>query len=499
MSDSSSLALYAADGVRAIDASAIETHGIPGLTLMRRAATACAETLIERWPEARRVLVLCGSGNNAGDGYIVAGMLADRGLDVTFVSIGDVSKLGPDARRGHDYCEASPASGRSLDEIRAGDFDVVVDALLGTGTKGQVRDDYVPAISAINGSGRPVLAVDIPSGLCADTGVRLGETVRADVTVTFVGKKRGLYTLDGPDHAGDIVFTDLGIPDDAKTAASPSARLVDLPALLSRLPARPRNAHKNMFGHVLVIGGDQGMGGAASMSAETALAAGAGMVSVATHPVHVSAILARRPELMVRGVEHPDDLRPLLARASVVVLGPGLGRSSWSSAVFRCAIEATRDETLPVVLDADGLNLLALHPEQRDNWILTPHPGEASNLLQDNRIQQDRFASVEALRTRFGGVALLKGAGTVIATERGTLLCAAGNPGMSVAGMGDVLAGLLAALVAQGLDLPTATSLGVAVHAAAGDRQAGSMGEIGIRATDLLPEIRAILNARVSE
>ncbi len=493
-----STALYTAEEVRALDAWAIGTAGVPGLTLMRRAATACVETLLEQWPAASRVLVICGSGNNAGDGYISAGMLADRGIDVVVVSIGDPEKLGDDASSGYEYCCGTTAEFMPLLEVSPDEFDVVVDALLGTGLSGEVRDDYRAAIDKLNASNVPVLSVDIPSGLSADTGVRLGTAVSADVTVTFIGRKRGLYTLDGPDCAGQIVFADLEVPPETYGAVQPGCRLLTEDRT-QKLPPRPKNAHKNMFGHVLVIGGDEGMGGAVAMSAETALRAGAGMVSVATHPAHVSSVLARRPEIMARGIEHPDDLLPLLARASVVALGPGLGRSAWSSRIFKKAMEATLENDLPVVLDADGLNLMALHPEHRENWILTPHPGEASHLLQDSSIQQDRFASVASLQAKFGGVSLLKGAGTLICGGDVVSVCACGNPGMSTAGMGDVLTGLIAGLLAQGLDPVEATETGVLVHAIAGDRCAARSGERGLLATDLLPEIRLQLNSEVSE
>lgn len=499
MNIDSQLALYTAASVRALDDYAIGTAGIAGLTLMRRAAGACVDVLRERWPGASSVLVCCGSGNNAGDGYIVAGMLADKGLDVTAIAVGNVDKLGSDASQAYRYCCNTSVTFGTLDDISPDEFDVIVDALLGIGIQGQVRPDYLDVIAWMNQSNRPVLAVDIPSGLCADTGMRLGDAVSADVTVTFIGRKQGVYTLDGPDCAGELRYADLGVPPQTFDAVAPDATMIDLTRCLAALPARPKNAHKNRFGHVLVIGGDEGMGGAVSMCAEAALRAGAGLVSVATHPSHVNAILARRPELMVRGAEHPDDLAPLLARASVVALGAGLGRSSWSSRIFKKAMEVTREEALPVVLDADGLNLLALHPQARDDWVLTPHPGEASNLLQDNRIQQDRFAAVRGLREHFGGVVLLKGCGTLVAADDGISVCGQGNPGMSTAGMGDVLGGLIAALRAQGLEANDATRLGVVVHAIAGDRCAAASGERGIVATDLLPHIRRMLNPDRSE
>lgn len=491
-------ALYTAAGVRQLDKVAIEDRGIAGLALMRRAAAACVQSLLQHWPSAGKIQVLCGSGNNAGDGYIVAGMLAEKGLDVRVQVVGDVEKLGDDAREAHRYCMASPAVVAPFDPADALQADVIVDALLGTGLSGDVRPAWVTAIEAINRAEAPVLAVDIPSGLSADTGEMLGAAVYADVTVTFIGLKQGLFTLEGPDCCGTIEFADLSVPTDIFHEVPPSAHRLSLQRLLRQLPPRPKNAHKNQFGHVLVIGGDEGMGGAVAMSAEAALRCGAGLVSVATHPAHVNAILSRRPEIMVRGMTDPASLAPLLARASVVVLGPGLGRSNWSSGMFNYAMAEVSADEQRMVLDADGLNLLAQRaqrePQKRANWVLTPHPGEASNLLQDNRIQADRFGAARHMQQKYGGTVLLKGAGTVIDDGESVAVCSYGNPGMSTAGMGDVLSGVIGGLLAQGLSLTGATQLGVAVHAMAGDRCAEESGERGMAATDLVPHIRRLLN-----
>ncbi|XOV86047.1 MAG: NAD(P)H-hydrate dehydratase [Pseudomonadota bacterium] len=488
--------LYTAAGVRELDRIAIEQQGIAGLTLMRRAAGACVGTLRETWPDAQRVLVCCGSGNNAGDGYIVAGMLAEKGLQVEVAVVGEPEGLGPDAEAAYHYCQQSDATLATFDACEPDKADVIVDALLGTGLRGKVREHYAVVIDAVNATHKPVLAVDIPSGLCADTGARLGTSILADVTVTFIGLKRGLFTLDGPDCAGRLIFAQLGVPDGVQEQVTPSAHLLDYTALVGHLPARPRNSHKNRFGHVLVVGGDEGMGGAVAMSAEAALRSGAGLVSVATHRLNVSACLSRRPELMVRGVESEAGLEPLLARASVVLLGPGLGRSDWSRRLFGCTLAATTTSGVPLVVDADGLNLLAEQPAYRSNWVLTPHPGEAGNLLGDSQVQADRFSSVRKLQQQYGGTVLLKGAGTVISDGTACYLCAHGNPGMSSAGMGDVLGGIVSALVAQGLEGSIATRLGVLVHAMAGDREARLTGERGLLATDLLPHVRDLLQGR---
>lgn len=487
-------ALYTAAQVRQLDRFAIEDGGIPGLTLMRRAASACVDALIRHWPDADDVLVYCGSGNNAGDGYLAAGMLAEKGRSVRVAIVGKPEKLGPDATEAWHYCSSTRAQMETWQPDVTKPGDVIVDALLGTGLSGDVRERYARAIAEINNACRPVLSVDIPSGLSADTGARLGTTVRADVTVTFIGVKRGMLTLDGPDCCGEIEYADLDVPHDIFARIERPVLRLDLPALTRQLPRRPRNAHKNQFGHVLVVGGDEGMGGAALMSAEAALRCGAGLVSVVTHPAHVSAILARRPELMVRGMMDRTFLTPLLSRANVVVLGPGLGGGEWGRQMFEQVMGGVDQTAQTMVVDADGLNLLAEHPRWRPNWVLTPHPGEAANLMREKRLQDDRFDSVSRLQQAYGGTVLLKGAGTLIADGNNIHLCPYGNPGMSTAGMGDVLSGVIAGLLAQGLEPAVATWLGVAVHAASGDACAVRFGERGLVATDLLVDIRRLLN-----
>lgn len=491
--------LYSAAQVRELDRVAIEEHGIAGLTLMRRAADACVAAMHRHWPAARRITVFCGSGNNAGDGYLIAGGLAEKGHAVTVAVVGDPEKLGADATEAYRYCKSSGASVETWQPGTPAGGEVIVDALLGTGLTGAVRAHYMSAINEINAAQKSVLAVDIPSGLSADSGERLGAAVRASVTVTFIALKQGMFTLDGPDCCGAIEFSGLDIPKAVYASVPSRVSLLELDELVAQLPIRPRNAHKTMFGHVLVVGGDEGMGGAVAMSAEAALRTGAGLVSVATHPSHAGVVLARRPELMVRGIADPADLAPLLARASVIVLGPGLGVGDWSVAMFNQVMRLADRPSQAMVIDADGLNLLSRNPdryapEQHANRVLTPHPGEAGKLLQGGQVQADRFGAVVRLQNQYGGTVLLKGAGTLICDGSRTYLCPYGNPGMSTAGMGDVLSGVIAALLAQGLDTSLASRLGATVHAAAGDACAARNGERGLVAVDLMDDIRRLLN-----
>jgi len=257
------------------------------------------------------------------------------------------------------------------------------------------------------------------------------------------------------------------------------------------LSSRPRAAHKGEFGHVLVVGGDYGMGGACRLAGEAALRAGAGLVTLATRPEYAFAITGNCPELMCHGIETAEDLDPLLARATVVAVGSGLGQKTWGASLFARVLESA----LPLVVDADALNQLALNPQTRANWILTPHPGEAARLLEKtiDEIQTNRIKAVQLLQAQYHGIIVLKGAGTLVTNSEGVSVCTAGNPGMATAGMGDVLAGVIAALVAQGLSLQEAASLGVVVHATAGDI-AAKLGERGMMARDLLAGIRTCLN-----
>jgi ADP-dependent NAD(P)H-hydrate dehydratase / NAD(P)H-hydrate epimerase len=481
--------LYTAAGVRELDRIAIEDFGLSAFSLMCTAGIACVAELVARWPAAARVWVICGSGNNAGDGYIVAAKLAERQCAVEVRLVGESGKTSPAAQQALDYCLAAGVKPRFFEPEEVVAADVLVDALLGTGLAGEPRPAVAQAIDWINAAGVPVLAIDIPSGLSADTGRRSASTIVADVTVTFIGLKRGLFTHDGPDCAGEVIFDPLGLDAEVYEQVLSHTGKLRLDNLLASLPRRPRKAHKNHFGHVLIVGGDRGMGGAVAMSAEAALRAGAGLVSVATHPAHATALLARRPELMVRGIEAGTDLDNLVARASVLVLGPGLGQSDWSAMVFDRLIES--EQTM--VVDADGLNLLAKDPRQKSNWVLTPHPGEAARLLDEKDIEADRFTSIARLQTQYGGTVVLKGVGSLVADGAALDLCPYGNPGMATAGMGDVLAGVIAALLAQGLGLGVATRLAVAVHAVAGDRVA-LKGQRGMLATDCIPEIRRLLN-----
>ncbi len=476
-----------------MDRAAIDGHGIPGYELMCRAGAACFSACRERWPDARRWLLLCGAGNNAGDGYVIARLARAAGFDVGAVALSPPDKLRGDAAKAwQDFRDSGGATFEYSPSVFDG-YDLLIDALLGTGLDREVTGSYRDAIDAINTAGRPVAAVDVPSGLDADRGLPLGAAVRADLTVTFVGRKSGLYLGAGPDHAGRVIFDGLAIPAEALGNPDALLRLFAPADLQALLPPRPATAHKGLFGHVLVVGGNHGMGGAVRLAGEAALRSGAGLVTVATRPDNVAAVTGYRPELMCAGVDDPSRLEPLLARTSLVALGPGLGRDDWARALFEMLLDCDQ----PLILDADALNLLAESPRQRDDWLLTPHPGEAGRLLNCTTadIQADRLTALRRLNADYGGAAILKGRGSLVGSS-GSLpwLIDAGNPGMATAGMGDVLTGVAAALVAQSPErLLDSAAAAAWLHASAGDRAARG-GQRGLLAGDVIAELRACLS-----
>lgn len=485
-------ALYRAEQVRELDRLAIEEYGIPSLQLMERAGAESFKLLRELWPDARDITVVCGIGNNGGDGFILARLANEAGLSVRVLQLVDAGRLRGDALASAESFysaggETFPYQGLPKKT------DVIVDGMFGTGLKREVTGVWKEAVDAVNHHPAPVLALDIPSGINSDTGQVLGVAIKAAATISFIGLKQGMFTGEGPEYCGKVSYHALEVPAAIFSSQIISARRADWRQQSTRLVPRSRTAHKGHFGHLLVIGGDHGYSGAVRMAGEAAARCGTGLVSIATRQAHAAIIAGNRPELMCHGVEGVGELAPLLARASVIAVGPGLGQSAWSMSMLARAM----DSGLPMVVDADGLNLLAIEPAIRDNWVLTPHPGEAARLLDcsTREIQENRFHAVGELQKRYGGVILLKGAGTLISgpSSRPITLCSDGNPGMATGGMGDLLTGIVAGLLAQGMDPEEAAIVGASLHGAAADLAAVE-GERGMLACDLMPCIRSLLN-----
>ncbi len=493
-------ACYDGAGVRGLDHAFMEATGVYSESLMCWAGRWAFKAITRRWPEAHSITIFCGGGNNGGDGYVIAQAAREAGWAVHVVGLRPVTNLAGAARAAAKaYQDAGGLVEPWHDDV-APASDVVVDALLGTGVDRNVEGIYAAAIDAINRSRRQgcaVVAVDVPSGLTAGTGKIQGTCVRADLTPTFIGLKLGLLTADGPAVAGRIVFDDLGAPAMIYSQVQPHAMRVTQAEVLAALGPRLPTAYKNQHGTLACIGGNRGTGGAIRLTAEAALRAGSGLVSVGCHPDFAPAMSQARPELMAAGIDATDDESSLFDTADIVALGPGLGKDDWAKRRFQAAMACDK----PLVLDADGLNHLASSPVARGHWILTPHPGEAGRLLDCStaEIAADRRAAVLALAKRYNAVALLKGAGTLISDGHQVAVNTTGNPGMAVGGMGDLLTGVIASLWGQGLSAFDAARLGVRVHGTAGDDAINPGGPRGLLPADLLPHLRAAVNPSAPE
>ncbi len=484
--------LFLSQQSRLCEQKALDELGLTENELMSRAGAAAFKTLKTLYPDVRTVAIFCGGGNNAGDGYVLAMRLFQQGYVVHVYQHKAIEALPPTAQHAGMAARAAGLRFQSLDEGIDSDVELVVDALLGIGLKGPVQGPMADAIQLINDSGLPVLALDIPSGLDADTGSLLGVCIHAAVTLTFITQKVGLYTLEGPDHAGKIVYDSLHL-DRCLANIQPAAYQLDESLLENSLMPRRKNSHKGLYGHVLIIGGGPGMPGAVYLTALAALRVGAGSVTVATWPTHARTVMPMLPEAMIYPIDEVDALMPLLANASIVVIGPGLGESEWAQSLFQAAVAAQ----LPLVIDASALRMLARFPQHDDNWILTPHPGEAASLLASStaEVQADRCQSAQQIQQQYGGSVVLKGAGSIVSCgENENYICTAGNPGMASAGMGDVLSGVIGGLLAQGASLTDAAKLGVWLHAQAADDAVVNLGPRGLMASDLMPYLRRQIN-----
>lgn len=487
--------VYRSQEIRAIEHHALALQPPP--PLMQRAGIAAAHVARDMLVHGKRVLVFAGPGNNGGDAWVCARQLRDWWFDVQVVFLGDAKLLSADALSAmQSWTQASGAWTPNWNTI-ARKPDLIIDGLLGIGMTREVSGPMAAAIQWINEAAVPVLALDTPSGLNADTGRVMGCAVRATRTITFLGLKPGLLTLDGPDHAGQVGSDRLQL--DTAAFELPHGQVLDA-SLLDAFPKRVRNSHKGTFGSVGVIGGAHGMIGAAILAARAALHIGAGRVYVGFVADDAPVIDWVHPELMIRAAEEAV----LLDHASCIALGPGAGQSPRAARL----LDASIARPIPIVLDADALNLVAIDPvrasavrSRKAPTVITPHPAEAARLLGKNtsEIQADRIAAACELASKLNSHVVLKGVGSVCALpNQRWFINASGNPGLAVAGMGDVLCGIVAALIAQGIAPSTALLMGVYLHGAAADCVlATRAGPIGMTANEVIIGARELLNAHV--
>jgi ADP-dependent NAD(P)H-hydrate dehydratase / NAD(P)H-hydrate epimerase len=487
--------LYTVDQIRAIEAAANTAD--PDTRLMERAGAAAAKLAVEMLGTGgKSVLVLAGPGNNGGDAFEVAVDLKRGFFNVQVVFADDPAKLPIDAAIALNKWRA--AGGELLAAMPSRkSWDLIVDGLFGIGLTRAVSGTHANWIAAANSMGVPILALDIPSGVNGDTGAVNGTAIRATHTITFIAHKPGLLTLDGPDHCGELRCDTLGLA--VEHLLKPEGRVIDAAILAQGPGPRRRNFHKGDAGSVAIVGGANGMTGAALLAARAALKTGAGKIFLALLADPPMTVDAQHPEIMIRRAEQ------LLAsgRFDTLVTGPGLGTDAQAQRVL---MQVLRTD-VPIVLDADALNLIGAYSTLANTLVtrtaptlITPHPAEAARMLNITvaDIQRDRVAAVRLLARRFKTDALLKGNGSVLAASDGHWwIVAAGNPGMASGGMGDVLAGVLGALLAQGVPSSTALQLGVYLHAAAADRcVAEGIGPIGLTASEVIDRVRALVNHR---
>ena len=501
---------YEATQVQANEPKIASLVGVSMYQLMERAGESLFEWLSAEYENSQPLLILCGKGNNGGDGYVLGRLALESNYHVNVMVMAAEQEIKGDALIALQHLKNSLAFSAhnkpcqlnflenpedlhlSLQNLLQKEQYLVVDAIFGIGFKGKLNEATHHIITAINDSNLPVLSVDIPSGLSADTGTAYPLAVKADVTISFIAMKKGLLTGRAVNFTGQLLLADLGVGESFQQNINSNVVIqnqLNLPRLKPREPA----THKGNIGHAVCIGGNAQFPGAIRLSGESALRAGASLVSVACHKESAALIFYERPEFMLAPHDANDQrAASFLVQAKVVILGPGLGKDAWAKAWF----EQVMLSPSPQVVDADGLRLLSESPNVNHQRVLTPHPGEAASLLHCDiaTIENNRFSSVKAIAQNYGGICLLKGPGTLISDGNRVWVNTTGNPGMASGGMGDVLSGLVGALMIQIPDMLEATRLAVYIHGQAADILAEKEGMNGMLASDLLPVIRRLLN-----
>lgn len=479
--------LYQAKQVYQLDQLAMQQDGQSSRQLMGKAAMAVWRSVECRWPSIKHVVIFAGCGNNGGDAFALAGLLKKSGVTVDLIVLGELLQQSNESRSFRESWE----QGGGLTQQWTGsipDCDLIIDGLLGIGLSRDLDENWSSMIKNINNKNALRVCIDIPSGLNADTGMAMPVAIQADLTVTFIARKIGCYLADGADYCGEIEFDDLGLSRASAEKEPVCAQLLEPHNI--ELPAqRKNNSYKNQFGHVVVIGGGQGMSGAARLAGISALRCGAGLVSLCVHPDNVISASSQHAELMVSDWNALDET---VNRASVVVIGPGLGESPQSKEILNKLSAIDK----PVVIDADALQPEFIDSLTTQNCVITPHPGEASRLLKctPRQIQQNRMASLQKLTKKWNVVTVLKGAGSLVGKQHEVLkLCQHGHAGMATAGMGDVLSGMIAAFMAQGLTPLNAAQTGVLVHALAAEYYANKRDASSLIASDVIDRISLVV------
>ncbi len=507
-----------AEEMRELDRLTIEQFGVPGLTLMERAGEAIAEAIVKRFSGiARRgVLIVAGKGNNGGDGLVVARLLKKKRIPCEVALLARQDELSPDATQN---LRAFLKLKGKVSEIASGNFDrlsqrlskngLLVDAILGTGMKNEVRGLFAEAITLMNASGLPIVAIDIPSGLDSDKGTPLGVAIQAEMTVALGYPKLGEVIYPGLDYVGDVVVGDIGIDARAVAQVAPRTELLERREVGWLVPRRAADSHKGSYGHLLVVAGSRGKTGAAVLACRAAMRSGAGLVTLAASRSLNSIFASSLVEIMTEPLREnsreemeplsDDEWRMLLERKNALLFGPGIGVNDTTRNIVRWLL---RNLDMPWVIDADGLNNLALELNRLRHAkrapILTPHPGEMARLIGKDTaaVNADRVGIARSFAVEHRCHLVLKGARTLIASADGKVFInPTGNPGMASGGMGDVLAGMITALLGQGLGAEDAMKLGVYLHGFAGDRVAAAKGEIGLIASDIIDDLPAALSA----
>jgi NAD(P)H-hydrate epimerase len=514
--------LVTAAQMQSLDRRTIEEAKVPGTTLMENAGRGVVEAFEKAFgsPAGKRVTIFCGKGNNGGDGFVVARLLRRKRAKVRVLLFADPKELRGDAQTMHRRLVRSagasvvtpqPAKGHIRDQ--ADHADVLIDALLGTGLSSPVKGRYQEAITEMNASSAPTIAVDLPSGIHSDNGQILGTAVDASLTVTFGCPKVGLYLGAAIDQAGRILVSDIGIPQEYVRALGLKVQLLTPQMIKPLLPQRSMTSHKGTYGHAGIIAGSPGKTGAAALAGKSALRIGTGLVTVATPKTVNPTLEAKLLEAMTAPMPETDDLTLGLSAyaalsdfaktRSAIAIGPGIGTHHETGELVRTIIQNLNQ---PCVVDADALNLLAGHTSillsSNIPLILTPHPGEMSRLLGNHSpksVNDDRLGVARRFAQTHHVVVVLKGARTIVASPDGqAAICPTGNPGMASAGMGDALTGMIVGLLAQGLSPWNAAKAGVYLHGLAGDIAAEKLGQAGLIASDLIECIPHALTQTLS-